>query len=218
MFDWDLLVDALRAVIVVLTHLFGGSVGSAIITVSLVARVLLLPFTLRLALRARDIQRRMGALEPELARLRKRFERDPMELLRRTQALREQHGIPVAPRGTLAFNLVQLPLGGALYQSIRTGLGQGNRFLWVADLARPDALLSLVVALLTTGAVLAAAPQSGANGASAPYAAAIMSGAVMLLIAWRLTSGVGLYWAASNVVGVVQGILVRRADARATAA
>ena len=217
MFGWDLLVDALRAVLVVLTHAFGGSLGTAIVAVSIVVRLLLLPLTLRVALESRALERRKAKLKPELDRLAKRHADDPVELLRRTRALHEKHGIPALPRGTLALMLVQLPLGGALYQAIRTGLGVGQRFLWLADLGRPDAMVAGIAALLAAGTVAASGPSASANGSSATWAGMVVSGAVTLFIVWRLAAGVGLYWGASSLVGIAQGLLVRRAESRAAA-
>ena len=217
MFGWDLLVDALRAVLVVLTHTFGGSLGTAIVAVSIVVRLLLLPLTLRVALESRALERRKAKLKPELDRLAKRHADDPVELLRRTRALHEKHGIPALPRGMLALTLVQLPLGGALYHAIRTGLGVGQRFLWLADLGRPDAMVAGIVALLAAGSVAASGQGASANGSAATWAGMLVSGVVSLLIVWRLAAGVGLYWGASSLVGIVQGLLVRRAEARAAA-
>ena len=218
MFGWDLLVDALRAVLVVLTHAFGGSLGTAIVAVSIVVRLLLLPLTLRVALESRALERRKAKLKPEVDRLAKRHADDPVELLRRTRALHEQHGIAALPRGTVALALVQLPLGGALYQAIRTGLGVGQRFLWLADLGRPDATVAGIAALLAAGAVAASGQSASANGSAATWAGMAVSGAVTLLIVWRLAAGVGLYWGASSLVGIAQGLLVRRAESRAAAA
>ena len=217
MFGWDLLVDALRAVLVVLTHTFGGSLGTAIVAVSIVVRLLLLPLTLRVALESRALERRKAKLKPELDRLAKRHADDPVELLRRTRALHEKHGIPALPRGMLALMLVQLPLGGALYHAIRTGLGVGQRFLWLADLGRPDAMVAGIVALLAAGSVAASGQGASANGSAATWAGMLVSGVVSLLIVWRLAAGVGLYWGASSLVGIVQGLLVRRAEERAAA-
>jgi hypothetical protein len=44
--------------------------------------------------------------------------------------------------------LAQAPVRVALSSAIRRGLEAGGRFLWVEDLARPDAWLALGVAAL----------------------------------------------------------------------
>jgi YidC/Oxa1 family membrane protein insertase len=212
---WDLLVDTFRTVLVVVAHALGGSLGSAIVAVSLAVRVLLLPLTLRVALRAREMQRRMRALQPELARLRKRHASDPRRVALETQALYRRNGVELVPRGTALLAAVQLPLGGALYRAIASGLGVGQRFAWIADLARPDALLAILAATLAGAAAASGAAGGDANGRWAAHAGTLASATVALVLVWRLSSGVGLYWAASSFVGVVQGQIVRRADAKA---
>jgi len=69
MLDWSLVVDAVRALVFAVAHLFGNSVGSGILAVSVLVRLALLPLTLRAARRAMEHQARIGALKPELERL-----------------------------------------------------------------------------------------------------------------------------------------------------
>ena len=44
---------------------------------------------------------------------------------------------------------------------------------------------------------------------------ALVMGLITVVIAWRLASGVGLYWVGSNAVGVAQSLIVRRITRRA---
>lgn len=217
MLGWDALVELLRESVFVLAHLFGGSLGSAIAALSVTVRLLLLPLTLRTALRVREHQLRLRTLAPTLERLRARYAHDPMQLAARTRALYRRHGLRPIPEGVFRAALVQLPLGAALYQAISGGLGAGHRFLWISDLAKPDALLATAVAALAAGAT-AATPSATGNSGPAAHLPVFLSGAVTLLVVWRVAAGVGVYWGASSLVGVVQGLLVRRLSARETPA
>src|SRR5258706_178289 len=49
--------------------------------------------------------------------------------------------------------LPPLPSLVGLLSAVRSGLGARIRFLWIADLARPDALLLLAVAAITAGSM-----------------------------------------------------------------
>ena len=73
MLDWSLVVDGVRALVFAAAHLFGNSVGSGILAVSVLVRLALLPLTLRTARRAMEHQARVAALQPELTRLKKKF-------------------------------------------------------------------------------------------------------------------------------------------------
>ncbi|HZI41901.1 MAG TPA: YidC/Oxa1 family membrane protein insertase, partial [Gemmatimonadaceae bacterium] len=170
-------------------------------------RLALLPLTLRLALRAQEHQAVLRGLEPRLAALKKQHAKDPIALARAQRDLYAANGVGITPKGSLLGTMVQMPIGGGVYQVIRESTLRAARFLWIGYLSRPDALVASVAAGLA-GAAVVAGPSSGSSKVAAALAAA-----TTFLIAWRLSAGVGLYWMASNVVGVVQSLLVRRAVA-----
>jgi len=84
--------------------------------------------------------------------------------------------------------------------------GAGGRFLWIRNLARPDAILAVATGVLTCAASLLAPhlPQQSR------VAVAMLPALLTLLFAWRLASGVVLYWAASTAVSGLQGVLLSR--------
>ena len=205
---WSSFLELLRVVLFGLTHVCGGSLGGGIVALSLVVRLALLPLTLRLALRTREYQAVLRRIAPKIDALRKRHAEDPTALAAATRDLYAANGIGVAPRGALLGAMVQAPIGAGVYQVIAASAKRAARFLWIGDLSRPDALVASVAAGLA-GAAVAAAPSSGSSRTAAALAAV-----VTFLIAWRLSAGVGLYWVASNVVGVVQSLLVRRLEAQ----
>jgi YidC/Oxa1 family membrane protein insertase len=208
MFVWSSFLDLFRIVLFALAHVCGGSLGAGIVALSLIVRIALLPLTLRLAIRARAHQRVLKTLEPELQHLQRRHAGNPVELGRATRALYASHGIGALPEGTLVGALIQMPIGAAVYQTIASIAKRTARFLWVADVSRPDALVASVAAGLA-GAAIMAAPSSGSS-----RAAAGVVGLMTFVLAWRLSAGVGLYWVASNVVGLVQSLLVRRIEGK----
>ena len=208
MFFWSSFVDLLRVVLFALAHVCGGSLGGGIIMLSFIIRLALLPLTLRLAMRARDYQDAIRRLGPELEKLRRRHANDRVRLAQATQALYAAHGIGAVPKGTLTGLAIQTPIGASLYQAIATTARGAARLLWIPDLSRPDAVVASVAAGLA-GAAVAIVPSSGSSRTAATVAAV-----VTFLVAWRLSAGVGLYWVASNVVSVVQSLLIRRATAR----
>lgn len=100
----------------------------------------------------------LKALEPRIVELRKRHANNPVKL--RESMIREYQKAGVNPVRDSGFGLmaVQLPLGMAVYTVIRTGVGSGNPFLWIANLARPDVGMGvtsfLVVFHLSSGVAL----------------------------------------------------------------
>lgn len=208
MLVWSSFLELLRVVLFALAHVCGGSLGGGIVVLSFIVRLALLPLTLRLALRVREYQAALARLEPKLKALKSRYAKDPVGLARATQELRTANGIGLAPKGSLLGAIVQTPIGAGVYQAIGASASKIARFLWIKDLSRPDALVASVAAGLA-GAAVVAGPSSGSSRTAAALAAG-----VTFLLAWRLSAGVGLYWVASNVVGVVQSLLLRRIVAR----
>ena len=204
---WTNLLDLFASALFALTHLYGGSLGLAIVTISLVFRLALLPVTLRIARRGLVMRKALKAIQPELERLRERHQKDPLRLQREVQKRYQRAGIRPFRDSGLVQTLLQMPFMAALYTVIREGVGPGGRFLWIANLARPDALLALLV---TVSSGLLAALSANTSSGSEVRAAALISMIVTMLFLVRIASGVGLYWAASNVVGLVQAQLLRR--------
>ena len=203
---WEHFVGFLVTALFVLAQAYGGSLGLAIITLSLCVRLTLLPVTIRLARRAEARQAKLLALQPDVRKLTARYRSDPQRLNTELFKLYRRHGLSLLDLRSFLGNLVQLPFGAGLYTAISRGLGEGGRFLWIANLARPDALLALL-----TGA-LAYATSILIPGTSLQSRLMIMLVPALLTVyaLWNLASGIGLYWATSTIAGALQFAFVRR--------
>ena len=84
----------------------------------------------------------------QVERLNKRYEKEPLRLFEETQQLYRKNGIRFMTPGSFASAAIQIPLLGALFSAVRTGLGARVRFLWIADLSRVDGLLLILVTSL----------------------------------------------------------------------
>jgi YidC/Oxa1 family membrane protein insertase len=204
MLFWSSFLDLLRVLLLALAHVAGGSLGSGIVLLSVIVRLALLPLTLHLALRAREYQLVLQRLRPELDALRRRHKANPALLVQETQRLYAANGIGMAPKGSLVGALVQMPIGAGVYQTVASIATRATKLFWITNLGKPDALVASIAAGLA-GAAVMAGPSSPSSRVTAALAAA-----VTFVISWRLSAGVGLYWVASSVVGVVQSLLVRR--------
>jgi YidC/Oxa1 family membrane protein insertase len=197
--------DMIIVLLAALAHLFGGSLGCAIITLSLGIRVALLPLTLRLARRARRNQEIMRALQPEIEQLKKRFARKPERVFEEIHKLYRKHDCSPFDIPALVGSFIQLPIFGMLYSSIRTSLTSNSAFLWVRNLASPDLWVTLVI-LSLTGLSAYLLPATSAHMRNALVAIQMF---VTFVIVWKLAAGLGLYWMSSNLVGLLQTLWLR---------
>src|SRR3954451_12548006 len=106
--------DLIIGLLVSLSHGFGGSLGWAIITLSMGIRVALLPLTIQLARRARRNQEIMRILQPEIEQLKKRFEKKPERFLAELRELYRKHDCSPFDLPILAGSFIQLPVFGIL--------------------------------------------------------------------------------------------------------
>ena len=211
---WSEFVDVIYATLVCVSTALGGSMGLAIAVVSLATRVLLLPLTLRLAYRALEVQAAVKKIEPQLARVRERYKSDPRRVMEETSRLYQANGIKLVDGGSLLGTALQAPIFLGLFSAIRRGLAAGGRFLWIKDLALPDAALAGCCALVT-GLSVALGP----NLPAAQRMPAILVPALLTVVFLaRMAAGISVYTLASSLVGLLQAILVRRRAARLAAA
>jgi YidC/Oxa1 family membrane protein insertase len=212
MFIWSILLDAVRGALFALSHVFGGSLGMGIIGLSVILRLALLPWGVRAARRSLAMRESLKALEQRLREIRTRYAGDPVKL--RDQMVAEYRKAGVNPLRDSGFVLLllQVPLGWAVYTVVRTGVGAGETFLWIADLARPDIAISLVTGVLS---VIMGLTMTATGGPVSPTAMSLVIGAASFLVVFHLSAGIALYWASTSGVGILQNVLVRRSAAAA---
>ena len=206
---WGAFLELFQVSLFWLTQFYGGQLASAIVTFSLLARIALLPLTVRLALRARAHARRLREIRPQLDRVRERWAQDPQRMMTNTMAVYERHDVRPMDAGLLKGSLAQTPVFLGLFQAVRSALAQSGAaqpFLWVANLARPDVGVAvLAMSLMGLSTVAGASETQPGWSLALP---AISAGAMALMF----SAGFGLYLAATGLVGVLQGLLVRRIE------
>ncbi|WP_424680873.1 YidC/Oxa1 family membrane protein insertase [Frateuria sp. YIM B11624] len=203
---WSSFVDGISGLLAQLASWMDGSYGMAVIVLAVLVRLAMLPMTLRTAEQGWWRQQQLLALKPKLARLRERYAGDPAAQARAVQALYREHGISGGLDASLRVALVQAPLGAGIYAAIRQGIAGAGSFLWIPKLARPDVWLALVVGLLSFAALLLNPAMSGQARTLLHWLPVVVS----FLVVWHLAAGLGLYWAGSSGVNLLQMALLRR--------
>jgi YidC/Oxa1 family membrane protein insertase len=202
---WNQVVEVLREAIFAYAHVSNGNLGVGILAVSFLARMALFPLTLRLARLAQIHQDRVRRIQPELDAVRARYRNDPRRLAEETRRVFSREHLSMVPLSGLLGGIVQTPVLLALFSAVRQAAAVGGRFLWVANIAKPDVLVGIIVTALAVGS-LAAAPQSGGQNRTV----IIWLPALFTMIALsKMAAGIGLYWGVSSAVSVVQTLIVR---------
>ena len=212
---WNGFIELIRLSIFSAAHFCGGSLGGGIMCVSIVLRIALLPLTLRIARQARAQQVRLAGIKPELAMLQRRHGKNPARLMKETQSLYAANDIrPLTPTGLIGM-VLQMPLLGGLFAAVRNGLGSRVSFLWIANLARPDAALLAVVTLLGGAALVFPRPPV-ATSTSGVVTMMLIGGGFSLFFLWSASSAVALSVGAGTLVSALQNWILSRDRVPAT--
>lgn len=204
--------------------LLGRNFGISIIVFTVLVRLLTLPINLRQMRSAKLTQE----MQPKLEELRKKYKNDREKLAEEQMKLYQEHG--VNPLGCLVPTLIQFPIWIGLYQSIINALPDtplqllnlarhiylqfpllssliplNSRFLWL-NLNRSDpyyVLPLLTVATMWVQQKMMASPSTDPQQQAMSQTMELMMPMMFGFITLQLASGLGLYFVATNVFGIV---------------
>ncbi len=203
---WNGAVEILREAMFAYAHATNGSLATGILTVTFLARLALFPLMIRLSRSAAAHQDRVRKIQPELDAIKARHKQDPGKLAEATRAVFGREGIPMLPLSGLAGALAPAPVLFALYAAVRQCAALGGRFLWIADISRPDRLLAAVVTAVGVGAASLAPVPEGQSRTLMTFLPAL----VTMVVLWKMSAGIGLYWGVSSALGAAQAVFTNR--------
>lgn len=197
--------------------------GLTIIAFTIVIRLLMFPLTIKQLHATKALQ----TLQPQLAKLQKKYAKDKQRLAKEQMELYRQSG--VSPAGCMVPMLVQMPIWIALYQSImkalaitpedflglsrylyswqtvHSALPLSNGFLWL-DLATPDTFL--ILPILVGGTMWLQQKQVTPPSVDPAQESRnrLMLWMMPLMFSFftlSFPSGLALYWVASNIISIL---------------
>jgi YidC/Oxa1 family membrane protein insertase len=192
--EW--LVGPMRSLLAWCLH-FSGNYGLAIILMTIVVRVIILP----LSIYQMKSMKRMQEVQPKMKELQAKHKEEPDKLNQAMMALYKTEGVnPFA--GCLPL-LVQMPFLGAVYEVLRSPK--------IAALVADPVFLnihlndkSIILAAITVVGMLVQSYLSGVgtdpNQKMMTYMMPILFG----YISYQMAAGVALYWVAGTLFGLAQ--------------
>lgn len=207
---WTLWIHTLDAALALLAANFGLSEALTIILLTLMVRLSLLPVSLTSAYRMQRNKEAMERIKPQLETLRKALQDQPRELATQTLALYREHGIVFMDKLSLLNLVSQSVFGIGIFQSLSRTVFQ-SKFLWIASLAKPDLWLTVLVTVLM---LLGMALMPGATHDTSMLLMLAVPVVVSVVAVAALPSALGIYWATSNAVTLLQTLALRGLLAR----
>lgn len=183
-------------------HQYVGNFGVAIIIVTILSKIILLPLTIK----QDKSMKNMKKLQPKLEELKKKYANDKQTLNIKTMELYKEN--KVNPAGGCLPILIQLPILWALFGVLRGGIiPENSTFLWL-QLAKPDPFFILPIL----------------NGATSFFQQKLMGNSdnpqmknmmyifpvMMIFISYKLPAGLQLYWFVSSLLGIVQQYFIMK--------
>jgi YidC/Oxa1 family membrane protein insertase len=225
---WHLVLgNPVLNVLIALSHFLFGQFGLAIIALTIIVRLVTWPLNKRQLNSAKAAQE----IQPKLQELQKKYGRNQQKLQQETMKLYREAG--VNPLGCLWPMLVQFPIWIALYQAIMNALATtptnllnlaSRLYSWdIVNQAIPLSSQFLGLDLGQTGGAQAAgvflaivvggtmwvqqkmtqAPSTDPRQQSTTRMMTLMMPLMFGFLTLMLPSGLALYWAVSNIIGII---------------
>jgi len=221
---WYLIIaNPVLNVLVALTQLVGGDFGLAIIALTVIVRLISWPLTKRQL----NSTKAMQEMQPKVQELQKKYGKNKEKLQQEMMKLYKEAGIN--PLGCIWPMLIQFPIWIALYQAIMSALATtpesllgiaqrlyswgivnqaiplSSRFLWL-DLSQPDPYF--ILAILVGGTMwvqqkMTTAPAVDPRQQSTNRMMTLMMPLMFGFLTLMFPSGLALYWAVSNIIGII---------------
>ena len=198
---------------------FTGKYALSIIIVSLAIRLVAYPVTRKTALQSELIKN----AQPELNRIQKKYQgkEDQESMIKQNQeTLMVYKKYNINPMAGCLFSMLQLPLFIAFFEAVqRTPALFEDKFLGLQLGTTPVAgittatfyayIVLMIIIALTTFYSFKMNSTGNMQDPSMKMMPVMMSG-MIIVTALFMPSGLGIYWATSNLFTIVQNIIVKR--------
>jgi YidC/Oxa1 family membrane protein insertase len=187
--------------------------GWAIILQTIIITMALLP----LRISSMKSMLKMQKVAPQIKSIQEKYKkygmRDPrkQEMQQEISALYKEHG--VNPIGGCLPMLLQMPFLFAYYRMLGVAIDLRHaHWLWIHDLSAADPWHLLPIGIIITMFLTQRmTPQAGMDPAQQKMMNFMMP--IMIgVISWNLAAGLNLYWSVSQLLGIVQQMLMNRSS------
>ena len=208
---WGIISKPLFVMLKFLHDHVTGEWGWGILILTLILNIAMLPTRFQMmksSLKMQRIQPQMDAIKAKYAKF-KATDPRRQEMNKEIFDLQKREGVNMF--GGCIPMLIQWPLLFAFYRMLSNVIElRQAHWLWLPDLSAPDPLHILPIFFIVSMFLVQwLTPSPGVDPAQQRMMAFTMP-AVFGFMTWNIGSGLALYWAGSNVLGIVQQMLMNR--------
>ncbi|MBW2416005.1 MAG: membrane protein insertase YidC, partial [Deltaproteobacteria bacterium] len=192
--------------------------GVAIIMLTILLRLVTFPLTQR----SMKSMKKMGVIAPEMKVIQAEYKDDSQRMQSEMMALYKRTGINPASAlgGGCLPMLLQMPFMLALYFALQgtIELRHAPFMLWIQDLSVPEDFFSIAglpirpLPLLMGASMLGQQFLTPATGDPQQRRMMMWMNVAFIFLFYQFPSGLVLYWFVSNLLGILQQLLINRGD------
>ncbi|WP_043933735.1 membrane protein insertase YidC [Bacillus sp. EB01] len=207
-------VNPFTAAIHFLGELFAGSYGLAIIVVTLIIRLVLMPLMLKQYKGQIAMKGKMEKMKPEMDELQKKIqaEKDPAkqkELQTQMMGIYQKHGINPLNMGCLPI-LIQMPILTGFYYAIRNSAEIASHdFLWFS-LGSPDLGITLLAGVVYYLQFKFSQSAMTAEQQKQMKLMGLMSPIMIVMFSFNAPAALPLYWTVGGMFLIIQSWISRK--------
>ncbi|MFB9218413.1 membrane protein insertase YidC [Kurthia sibirica] len=202
-----------------LINFFGDTVlteeyGGAIIIITVLVRLVLMPFMIKNYKNQQGMKVKMDKLKPEMDAIQKKLKQtkskeEQMVLQQEMMGLYKKHGVNPLNMGCLPM-IIQMPIIMGLYFAIRySDVVQGHEFLWFT-LGKPDLIMTLIAGAIyffqAQVSLWTVPEQQKKQMKIMMYISPIM----IMFVSYSSMAALPLYWSVSGALLIFQTFLGRK--------
>ncbi|MCC3357828.1 membrane protein insertase YidC [Bacillus sp. REN16] len=208
------LVEPITQLINLIANTFSGSYGVAIIIVTILIRLIMMPSMLKQYKNQTVMKEKMAIIKPEMELIQKKIteETDPkkkQDLQREMMGLYRQHGVNPLNMGCLPL-LIQMPILTGLYYAIRSSAEISHHtFLWFS-LGHPDLLLTIIAGVIYFVQFIISQLNMTGNQQQQMKFMGLISPIMIVVISFRAPAALPLYWAVGGIFLAIQSFIGQR--------
>jgi YidC/Oxa1 family membrane protein insertase len=185
--------------------------GWAILLQTLIINLTLMP----LRISQMKSMLKMQRVQPQIKAIQEKYKkyslRDPEKAKMNEEISTLYKKESINPAGGCLPLVIQMPFLFAYYRMLNVAMDLRHApWLWIHDLSAPDPWHILPVAIIVTMLLMQRmTPQAGMDPAQQKMMNVMMPG-MLGIMSWNLPAGLGLYWSAGQVIGIVQQSVMNR--------
>ncbi len=202
---WTFFINIIIQSITFLTSEIGLSQAVAIIIFTFIARLILMPINTSAMINMHRNKQTLAKIKPELDKLKNVYKANPSEMAKQTMALYKKHNIKILDK-TSVFNMTSQGIFGfGMFQAIQQ-MTFNSKFVWIANIAKPDILLALLVGAITYFSMVMM-PGSAEQTSILLF---VIPAIISFIALVNFPSAIGLYWATSSTLSLFQTLLIKQ--------